>query len=457
MINIVLCGGSGSRLWPLSRTLMPKQFVKLFDDRSLFQLTVDRNSKFCDEQLIVSNTEQYFLAFNQLTELNKTNYKYLLEPIGRDTAPAIALACLTLDYDEEVLVTPSDHLIKNTVEYEKMLNKALNFISDDNIVTFGITPIFAASEYGYIEADGNDVKYFHEKPNVDDATSYIQSGNYYWNSGIFCFKAGVFLEELKTHSFDIYEASIVAFENSNQKNITQIRYEDMLNIPKMSIDYAVMEKSSRVKIIPTAIDIGWSDMGSFDALFGEFPKNIDGNTYNQQHISINSKNNLIYGDERVIVTVDINDLIVVDTGDALLISKKGSSQKMKSVVEEVKNKKLELHNVHLQVNRPWGWYTVLEDTDGFKIKKITVTPGNRLSLQKHFQRSEHWVVVSGIATVVNDDKTLTVEPNESIFIKVGDNHRLANYGDTDLVVVEVQVGQYTEENDIVRVDDDFNR
>lgn len=456
MTNIILCGGSGTRLWPISRTLMPKQFVKLFDNKSLFQLTVERNSKICDAQFIVSNAEQYFLAIDQLEELNITQNRYLLEPVGRNTAPAIALACLALDSEELVLVTPSDHLIKNESEYSKVLQKAQELAQNGNLVTFGITPIFAETGFGYIESENTyDVKAFYEKPDFDTATKYLEAGNYYWNSGMFLFKAGVFLEELQKYSPAIYEASLEAFNNASKDELIRIKYDDMANIPEDSIDYAVMEKSSKVKVVPS--DIAWSDVGSFDSLYDELPKDKDGNTQNPNHISIDSKNNLIYGEMRKIATVDIEDCIIVDTGDALLISKKGSSQKVKNVVAKLKEQKSELHNIHLTGHRPWGTYTVLEDSPGYKIKRIEVKPGKRLSLQKHFHRNEHWIVVSGIATVTVGSETRLVRPNESTYIKMGEIHRLENQGKIPVVLIEAQVGEYTGEDDIVRIEDDFKR
>ncbi len=467
MTNIILCGGNGTRLWPISRTLMPKQFVKLFDDKSLFQLTVQRNQKVCDSSFIVSNTEQYFLALDQLEELNQTNNKYLLEPIGRNTAPAIALACMSLPSDEIVLVTPSDHLIKDENEYEKVLNQAQNLAKENNLVTFGITPSFAETGFGYIEADkvngedregilgcGLDVKAFHEKPDFNTATSYLNAGNYYWNSGMFCFKAGVFLDELKKYSPKIYETSLFAYENANKNNIIRIKHDDMINIQEDSIDYAVMEKSNIVKVVPS--DINWSDVGSFDALFDELPKDKNNNTKNDKHIAINSKSNLVYGQDKFIATIDVEDLIIVDTGDALLVSKKGSSQKVKEVVKKIKTIS-DLHNVHLTAHRPWGTYTVLEDTPGYKIKTIVVKPGKRLSLQKHFHRNEHWIVVSGTASVTVEENTYLVRPNESTYIKMGEIHRLENEGKIPVVLIEAQVGEYTGEDDIVRIDDDFER
>lgn len=456
MINIVLCGGSGERLWPISRNLMPKQFIKFFCNKSLFQLTVERNSRMCSSQYLVSNEEQYFLALDQLDEICKKDVQYILEPIGRNTAPAIALACLGLSYDEIVLVTPSDHLVKNEIEYEMVLLKAKEYALDNKLVTFGIVPSSPEVGFGYIEANQFDVKTFHEKPDFITASRYFEAGNYYWNSGIFCFKAGVFLDELKKHSFEIYQASRYAYERADKEGIVRIKLEDMLKIPNNSIDYAVMEKSSHVKVIPS--DIDWSDVGSFDSLYMELPKDENGNSLNNNNITIDSKNNLLYSNTgRKIVTININDLIVVETGDALLISSKGSSQTLKEVVKKLKENHSELHNTHLIANRPWGNYIVLEDSSGFKIKKIIVKPGKRLSLQKHFHRSEHWIVVSGTATVTNSDKIFTVRANESIYIKMGDSHRLANDGKIDLIVIEVQVGLYTGEDDIVRLEDDFKR
>ena len=475
MTNILLCGGSGTRLWPISRTLMPKQFVKLFSNKSLFQLTVERNSKLCKSQFIVSNAEQYFLALDQLDELGKKNNKYLLEPIGRNTAPAIALACMALDYDEIVLVTPSDHLIKDEKEYEKVLKKAKELAGDNKLVTFGITPTFAETGFGYIEAslvngdsslvNGMDVVNFHEKPRLDVANEYLEINNkytnnqsmsyYMWNSGMFCFKAGVFLDELEKYSAEIYNKSLEAFNNSSKDEIIRIKHDDMINIPEDSIDYAVMEKSDIVKVIPS--NISWSDVGSFDALFEELPKDKNQNTKNDKHISIDSKNNLIYGEERIVATVDVEDLIIIDTGDALLISKKGSSQKVKKVVEKLKETNSQLHNIHLTGHRPWGTYTVLEEANGYKIKRIEVKPGKRLSLQKHFHRNEHWIVVSGTATVTVGDETRYVRPNESTYIKMGELHRLENEGKIPVVLIEAQVGEYTGEDDIVRIDDDFKR
>lgn len=456
MINVVLCGGSGTRLWPVSRTLLPKQFVRLFENRSLFQMTIQRNSLFCEKQLIVSNVEQYFLAVAQLEELGAKNNSYLLEPIGRNTAPAIALACLSLPKEEVVFVTPSDHLIKDKLAYSKVVQKAQALAQKNFLVTFGISPTFAETGFGYIESENEyDVKAFHEKPDIFRAQKYLEAGNYFWNSGMFMFKAGVFLEELQKYSPQIFKACKTAFHNSPSDFTRKIEKEDMLNIPEDSIDYAVMEKSDKVKVIPS--DIDWSDVGSFDSLYEELPKDDFGNTTNENHISIDSKNNLIYSN-RTIATVDIEDVLIVDTEDALLISKKGSSQKVKKIVKRLKEEgNTELSNIHLTAYRPWGSYTVLEDTPGYKIKRIEVKPGKRLSLQKHFHRNEHWVVVSGTAVVRVGEEEKILRANESTYIDAGVMHRLENQGNINLILIEVQVGEYLGEDDIVRIEDDYER
>lgn len=462
MTNIILCGGNGTRLWPISRSLLPKQFVKLFDNRSLFQLTVQRNENICHNLIVVSNFDQYFLAFDQLEELKINNAKYFLEPIGRNTAPAIALSCFSLSYDEIVLVTPSDHLVKNYLEYEKVLKKAEKLALDNRLVTFGIVPTFAETGFGYIESQNeHEVKAFHEKPDVNTAIKYLNSGNFLWNSGIFMFKAGVFLDELKKYSPEIYETSKNAYLNSSKNissqfpNLLRINHEDMAQIPEDSIDYAVMEKSKIVSVVKA--DINWSDLGSFDALDEEFTKDENQNTKDENLIAINSKNNFIYSSQRMITLADIDDLIVVDTPDALLISKKGSSQKIKEIVKELKGRETTLHNIHQTVHRPWGTYTVLEEKENYKIKKLVVNPQKRLSLQKHLHRNEHWIVVSGTATVTVEDKVMTLRENESTYIKMGEIHRLTNEGKLPAVIIEVQVGDYLEEDDIIRIDDDFNR
>lgn len=454
---IILAGGNGTRLWPISRKLMPKQFVKLFNQKSLFQLALIRNKILSQEISIVSSESQYFLALDQGSEIAIGIKNFFLEPIGRNTAAAIAIASFGFEKEDVLLFLPSDHLVKDEKEYEKVVQKAKIEAQKGYLVTFGIHPTSANTGYGYIEADGYDVKAFHEKPDFKRAELYLKQGNYYWNSGMFCFQAGTFLEELQIYANDIYKSSKIAYENavkSSKDGIVRIKFEDMQRIPEDSIDYAVMEKSRRVKVIPS--DIGWSDLGSFDSLHVELEKNENNNTKSHNIIDINATNNLILANKKVAL-IDVNDLIIVSTNDALLVSKQGSSQKVKHVVEHLKIEGSELSNSHLTVHRPWGTYTILEDTLNYKIKRIVVKPKKRLSLQKHFHRNEHWIVVSGTAIVRVGNKEMTLLANESTYIHAGVLHRLENQGNIDLVLIEAQVGEYLGEDDIVRVEDDFER
>ncbi|MCF0216840.1 MAG: mannose-1-phosphate guanylyltransferase/mannose-6-phosphate isomerase [Fibrobacteraceae bacterium] len=458
MINLILCGGNGTRLWPISRSLMPKQFARLFSGASLFQRTVNTNARICDTQFIVSNAEQYFLAKDQLEEVHANKTRFLLEPVGRNTAPAIALACLSLSADDIVLVSPSDHVIRKVDAYETCLKKAETLARDGALVTFGIKPTGPETGYGYIEADGENVKRFVEKPDLETAKKYVESGRFFWNSGIFCFKVSTFLSELDAFSPDILAAAKRAYAAGKKENgdsLIRIDFDDMMEIPSNSIDYAVMEKSNKVKVVPS--DIGWSDLGAFDSLYGEYEHDEKGNNKNDRHLGVGTKNSLVLGGGRQICTIDLNEMLIVDTPDALLVAPLGSSQKVKQVVDELKARGSELPKVPQTVNRPWGTYSVLESTEGYKMKRIVVRPGERLSLQKHLHRSEHWVVVSGTATVTVGERVFYVRPNESTYIPAGTIHRLQNEGKLPLVIVEVQVGEYTGEDDIIRVQDDYKR
>lgn len=450
MINIVLCGGNGTRLWPLSRTLYPKQFNKFISDRSLFQMTVLRNQVNCSKTLIVSNEEQYFLALDHLHEINVKADNFILEPVGRNTAPAIALACMSVDEEELVLVTPSDHIIRNEAEYSRCIEEARTLADSGSLVTFGITPTHPETGYGYIEADHVDVVSFKEKPDQITAEQYLRRGNFYWNSGMFMFKAGVFLNELRTFAPDIYNHSVSAFENGLQHHETiRIQRADMELIPANSIDYAVIENSENVKVISS--DIGWSDLGHFEALYDELPKDEFFNTDSDNYIGIDSNNNLVFSQDRTIATIDVDDLIIVDTADALLISKRGSSQKVKNVVEKLREQGSDLCDSHVTSYRPWGHSTVLDVASRYKIKKVVVKPGQKLSVQKHFHRNEHWIVVSGTALVTVNGEATLVRTNESTFIRMGDEHSVENPGKIDLHLIEVQVGEYVKEDDVVRL------
>lgn len=455
MQNIILCGGSGTRLWPLSRTKNPKQFLQIFNKKSLFELTVQRNQNLCTKTVIVSNMDQQFLAQKQITG---DNFEYIIEPIGRNTAPAIALACLQAEPEEILLVTPSDHLILNQQEYKKTIKEAEQLAFLDNLVTFGIKPDKPETGFGYLEVKGNNVSNFHEKPDLATATEYLNAGNYYWNSGMFCFKAKIFLEELEKHHPKLLSTALKAYNNAKKTssgNTLHIDYHDMLAIPKESIDYAVMEKSSKVKVIPA--DINWSDLGSFDSLYEVLPKTDKGNTQSENLVALNSKNNLVVSENRKIALIDIEDLLLVDTEDALLVAKKGKSQNVKEIVEVLNQEKSELINVHKTILRPWGSFTILEDLECYKSKRISVLPGKRLSLQSHEKRDELWQIIKGQALVTIDDQEHTLSYGEKAVIKRGQKHRVENCGEDLLEFIEIQTGDYFGEDDITRYQDDFGR
>ena len=444
--NIILCGGSGTRLWPLSRKLMPKQFLKIFDGESLFQKTIKRNKNLVDKIEVITNEEQYFIALDQAEEIG-VNPKFIIEEIGKNTAPAIAFAALESDSEDILFVTPSDHLIKNEEKYKEAVKKAKELAVKGYLVTFGINPNEANTGYGYIEANRENVVKFHEKPDLKTAKEYLKKGNFYWNSGMFMFKAGVYLEELKKYNPKLFDDIVKSYEKS-KKSENLVRLKGMEEIEDISVDYAVMEKSKKIKVVRSEFD--WSDVGSFDSLSEEIES--------KEAIEIESEDNFYYTDgDKVIATIGLKDYLIVDTKDALLISKKGESQKVREVVKRLRKEKQELLESHTIVHRPWGTYETLIEDYGYKVKKIVVKPGKRLSLQKHFHRNEHWIVVSGTAEVEVGEKSFILRPNESTYIKMGEKHRLSNPGKILLVIIEVQVGEYTGEDDIVRIEDDYKR
>jgi mannose-1-phosphate guanylyltransferase len=440
----------------VSRTLYPKQFVKLFEDESLFQKTVKRNVAVADSFSVVINQEQYFMGLDQLEDLKvRGNKTFILEPAGRNTAPAIAMAAFAAAPEDVLLVVPSDHLIADEAAYLAAVARARALAEADRLVTFGIRPGYAETGYGYIEAAGNEVRSFKEKPDAATAETYVRAGNYFWNSGMFCFRARVFLEELKLHAPDIYDQGLLTFQHARRDQAIRLQLDDMKSIRAESIDYAVMEKSRKVTVVPA--DIGWNDLGSFDSLYEALPKDRDGNTRSPNTIHLGSRNNLVITDDRLISTIDVEDLMIVDTRDAIVIARKGSTQKVKELVGEVKKRNPEMANVHMTAHRPWGTYTILDEGRGYKVKQITVRPHAKLSLQYHHHRSEHWIVVSGTATVTIDDRTFELRQNESTFIPKESKHRLANDQEVDLVLIEAQVGPYLGEDDIVRLQDDYKR
>ncbi len=455
MKSIILAGGVGSRLWPLSREYYPKQFIKFKPfEKSLFQMTFERCLRLSniEDIYIITNEKHKFLVMGQIEKLgysfNEENI--LVEPIGKNTLPAIYYGVKEIKkYGDDVVgVFPSDHLIGNVDEFVKTIKKGEK-IAKDYLVTFGIKPTKPHTGYGYIkpgkELDiGYKVEEFKEKPDLDTAKEYLKKG-YLWNSGMFLFRTDVFEEEVKKHCPEVYEA----FKLEDIDEIYKI-------VPDISIDYGVMEKSDKVAVIP--LNIKWSDLGSFDAFYEEFEKDKNGNIVYGENVVIDSKNNLVnvHGG-KIVSLIGVEDLIVVDTKDALLICKKEHSQKVKDVYKKLKERNDERILFHKTVYRPWGYYTVLEEGLFYKIKKITVLPGKKLSYQLHYHRSEHWIVVKGMAKVTIDGKEFFVRSGESTFVRSGVKHRLENPGKIPLEVIEIQVGEYLEEDDIVRFDDDWGR
>lgn len=459
MKTLILCGGSGTRLWPLSRTLEPKQFMRIFQGESLFQQTFKRNISSSKEVIVVSNQNMTHFIRSQIPE-NCLNYQIVAEAVGRNTAAAIALTCFFCEPDDIILVTPSDHRIQKTKNYEKALHRGKILASEGYIVTFGIQPTKPETGFGYIEASGEDVLAFHEKPSLTKAQEYLQNKNYCWNSGMFCFKVSVLLQELKQHSVEIYNACqrlIKEKQFSRHNNQINLQEEALLQIPSLSIDYAVMEHSQKIKVV--SCDLGWSDLGSFDALDEELHQvNCASNTsVNAPVYTCNAENNLVLGSQRSIALIGVHDLIIADTQDALLIVKKGQSPEVKDIVSMLKEESSPLLEHHKLVHRPWGSYEVLLDEPSYKVKRIVVKPNQKLSLQKHLHRSEHWTIVEGIAWVTNGDKTFELQANGSTYIPQETVHRIENKHSSILVFIEVQQGSSTDENDIIRLEDIYGR
>ena len=454
--SLILAGGVGSRLFPLSREYYPKQFIKLEKlGKSLFQKTFERCLKLSNikDIYIVTNEKHKFLVLNQIEQLGYENFNeenILIEPKGKNTLPAIYYGIINLKNKNNIVgVFSSDHLIE---EEDIFISTVLNSqkLANEYIITYGITPTEPNTGYGYIKPGdvldgGYKVDEFKEKPNLEVAKQYIKNG-YLWNSGMFLFNKELFINEVKKHCNSIYDLFKL-------NNINEI-YE---KIPEISVDYGVLEKSNKVAVVP--MNITWNDLGSFDSFYEYFDKNKDNSVIiSGEDASINSKNNLICSENNKVVSlIDIEDTIVVDTDDVLLVCKKGQSQKVKNLVKYLKNKKDNRTNFHRTVYRPWGSYTILEEGPFYKIKRINVIPGKKLSYQLHYHRSEHWVVVKGMATVTIEDKKIFVRSGESIFVEQGLKHRLENNGKISLEVIEIQVGEYLEEDDIVRFDDDFGR
>ena len=468
LVPAILCGGVGSRLWPVSRDLHPKPFIRMSDGQSMLQKAFLRAAALPDvkEILTVTNRELFFKAEDEFREINSTGMatSFILEPFGRNTAAAIAAAALhaAKQYGEDavLLVLAADHLISDQKAFGAAVANTVWLAQDGHLVTFGIKPEAAETGYGYIEAEGNKVLRFVEKPSREKAQSYYDSGRFLWNSGMFCFRAGALLDAMQAHCPDVLSATISCINESRVaqgKGVTQVDLDPALfaQVPDISIDYAVMEKSDHVAVVPCSI--GWSDIGSWTTLGDLTAADTQGNRVDGDALLHDVANCYIRSDKRVVGAVGVENLIIVDTSDALLVADKSRAQDVKHLYTQLKEQGHEAHKLHTTVHRPWGTYTVLEEDPRFKIKRIMVKPGASLSLQMHHHRSEHWIVVKGMARVVNGENELFVSTNESTYIPAGHKHRLENPGVLDLVMIEVQSGEYLGEDDIVRFEDIYGR
>jgi mannose-1-phosphate guanylyltransferase/mannose-6-phosphate isomerase len=468
LIPVILCGGAGSRLWPVSRELHPKPFIRLADGQSLLQKAFLRGAALpgVKEILTVTNRELFFKTEDEFREINtaKLATSFILEPFGRNTSAAIAAAALHTAKahgpDTLMLVLAADHLIADQGAFDEAVGLATELARQGSLVTFGIQPDAPETGYGYIEAQGSKVLRFVEKPSLEKAQEYLASGNFLWNSGMFCFKASTMLEAMAQHCPDILSATKACMAKSlmaTGKAFAELKLdpESFAEIPDNSIDYSVMERSTEVAVVPCSI--GWSDIGSWSTLGDLSLPDASGNRIEGAAMLHDVTNCYIQSNNRVVGAVGLDNLIIVDTPDALLVVDKSRAQDVKHLYAALKADGHEAHKHHLTVHRPWGTYTVLQDDPSFKIKRIEVKPGGTLSLQMHHHRSEHWIVVSGMAKVVNGDDELFVRTNESTYIPAGFKHRLENPGRLNLVMIEVQSGDYFGEDDIVRFEDNYGR
>lgn len=471
---VIMAGGTGSRLWPLSRVLYPKQFLCLKGDLTMLQTTLCRlNGVQCESPVVICNEQHRFIVAEQLRELNKLTENIILEPAGRNTAPAIALAALAAkrnspEADPLMLVLAADHMIQNEEAFRDAVRAAMPFAESGKLVTFGIVPDQPETGYGYIrrgdvvnpeqnvDAVAFSVAQFVEKPNLETARAYVNTGEYYWNSGMFLFSAGRYLEELAKYRPDILEACEKAM-SAVDPDLDFIRVDEaaFLACPEESIDYAVMEKTADAVVVP--MDAGWSDVGSWSSLWEISSHTPEGNVHHGDVISHNTENSYVYAESGLVTTVGVKDLIVVQTKDAVLIADRNQVQDVKKVVEQIKNDGRREHHIHREVYRPWGKYDSIDEGERYQVKRITVKPGEGLSLQMHHHRAEHWIVVAGTAKVtINDEVTLLGE-NESIYIPLGATHCLENPGKIPLDLIEVRSGAYLEEDDVVRFADRYGR
>jgi mannose-1-phosphate guanylyltransferase/mannose-6-phosphate isomerase len=461
---VIMCGGSGTRLWPLSRKALPKQFIPLYQTRSLFELTVDRVAPLGD--ILAVSGDDYRFFVQEIAEKISLSVQQILEPCARDTAPAMALAAAFAGDDEDLLLfCPADHFIPEGEKFRSMVLDAAGLAAGGWIVTFGVQPSGPSTAYGYIETgktirdDAKQSVRFHEKPDAHTALDFLASGKFLWNSGIFLIKRCVLLDALKEFEPNIFEKCISAMQNAEQDGSFWRPGADFVDATKKSIDYAVMERANNVAVVP--FNGVWSDVGSWDAMFAlsDSDANQCGKLGVTENIeTIDSHNTLVHAsNRRLVVTIGTRDLAIIDTPDALMVSALDQVEKVKSVVAQLDEAGRDEVREHRRVARPWGAYDSIDFSDRFQVKRITVKPGARLSLQRHNHRAEHWVVVKGTALVTRDDDTFLLKENESTYIPLGAIHRMENPGKIPLELIEVQSGTYLGEDDIERFDDEYGR
>ena len=487
VIPVILCGGSGTRLWPLSRSGFPKQFLVLSGDgssQSLFQQAVERVNSLekaglsLGSTLVVTNEEHRFLVLDQLRELPSIKATLLLEPLGRNTAPALSMAAfcaneLANDQDPILVITPADQTIQNKEAFTNALRDCIETVqaTNNSVAILGITPTAPETGYGYIQRTGDKdqnnafkVNRFVEKPDSKTAHEYLAQGTYLWNSGMFVLRASTWLAALKDFRGDIFEASQKAWkarteDKSASSSFIRPGKTEFEGIPSESIDYAVIEKcpGSKFPIKMVELDAGWNDLGAWDAVWQVGQQDQDGNVTSGDTLLTNSKNSLVHASSRLVSAVGVENLVIVETADAVLVANRSNSQDVKNIVTQLEAQKREEKNLHRKVARPWGWYDSVDEGERFKVKRIQVKPGASLSLQMHHHRAEHWIVVKGVAEITNGDQVITLTENQSTYIPQGQIHRLANPGKEPLEIIEVQSGIYLGEDDIVRFEDSYGR